>query len=226
MSKIKVLSFDLSTSCIGVLAAFIDTDTKTPIVVKSCPIIPSKFNPSILGYEKTKKKLKTKDGSFLNTYYKKGELTISKNEKQKRDREVRRYKDNHVLTEISKKLTSVIEEISPEIILVEKNEIFNGILTTVLLAKVLGTLFGAASKINSNVIEIKVKTARSILDLTKCIEELRNFVGEDELSKIPDVTKRALRYEMEKKYGEYGLKCTTDDESDACVIFNYWLEKM
>jgi phosphoheptose isomerase len=29
---------------------------------------------------------------------------------------------------------------------------------------------------------------------------------------------------MNKKYGQFGLELHTDDESDACVVFDYWYE--
>lgn len=224
--KKKILAFDLSSRCIGVVAAYVDMESKEPIIVKSCPIIPKKFDCSILGYMKNKKKLITKDGTYVNTYFKPGEKIISKSEKIKRDREVRRYKDLYILEYIGEKISNVINEINPDYILVEKNEIFNGILTTVLLSKILGVLFGAASSKGIRIEEIKVKTARSIIDIKAATDRLLENIGEEAMSKVPDVTKRALRLDMERKFNKYGLECKTDDESDACVVFNYWLEEI
>lgn len=226
MDTITVLAFDLSTVCVGVVAGIVDKKTKKPILVKSCPIIPRKFSPEKLGYMRSKKRLPTaKSGEVLNTYYKQGEATISKSEKQKRDREVRIKGNLFTLEYIGKQISLIISEVKPDIILVEKNEIFNGVLTSVLLGKVMGVLIGVASSYSIPVNdEFKVSKVRSIIDLKKAVKSLVESLSEDEIKKVPDVTKRALRKLMEEKYGEYGLVCKTDDESDACVVFNYWLE--
>lgn len=226
MSNIKVLAFDLSSRCIGVVAGYVNLDNKKPIVVKSSPIIPTPFNAKKLGYLSSKRKVKTKDNTYITSYVKPNEKTVSKSEKMRRDREVRREKDLYILNYIGLKIGEVINNINPDLILVEKNEIFNGILTTVLLSKIMGVLVGIASSKSIKIEEIKVKTARKIIDIEKCINNLREKIGEKEMANIPDITKRALRLEMENKYGIYGLSCSTDDEGDACVIFNYWLEKM
>ena len=56
-----VMSFDLSTNCIGVVTAEIDDISGKIIRMKSCPIIPRKFNPETLGYLKSKKYLKKRN---------------------------------------------------------------------------------------------------------------------------------------------------------------------
>ena len=228
MSKtITVLAFDLSTACVGVVAGVIDKEKKIPMLVKSCPIIPKKFSPEQLGYKKSKKKLPTpKSGEFLNTYYKEGETTITKTEKMRRDREVRIQENLFILDYIGKQISVIVDTIKPDIIIVEKNEIFNGILTSVLLGKVMGVLIGIASSHSIPLKEYKVSKVRGIIDLTETVKKFVESVTEDELRKVPDITKRALRKLMESKYGQYGLECKTDDESDACVVFNYWLNEI
>ena len=114
------MSFDLSTACIGVITAEVDKVNKTIIKMRSCPIIPKKFNPEVLGYLKTKKKLPTKNGEVLNTYARPGETSITKAEKQRRDREVRAKKDIYVLEEIGSVMGNIIKTIKPDLILVEK----------------------------------------------------------------------------------------------------------
>jgi len=224
--KFTVLVFDLSSVCVGVIASIIDTNTGDPILVKSCPIIPKSFNPEELGYKKTKKKLLTgKNGESINSYYRLGEESISKVEKKKRDTQVRNKKNSFVLKYIGEQITKIVTAIQPDLIVVEKNEIFNGVLTSVLLGKVMGVLIGVASSKSIDVIEYPVKEVRGPIDLVKVTHDLVDNLTEKEILKIPDITKRALRKYMEKKYGKYGLECNTDDESDACVVFNYWLEE-
>lgn len=221
----RVLAFDLSSVCVGVVACELDDVTKNPVRVVSCPIIPDKFNTEKLGYKKNKAKIKTKNGEFINSYIRNGEVEITKQEKKKRDVEVRKYSNLHSLSYISKQIEAIIKNIKPNLVLVEKNKIFNGILTSVLLGKVMGVLVGLTTGKGIELREYEVATVRKDIDTVKCIRELVSGLSEEEINKIPDVTKRALRIYMESKYGEYGLKCSTDDESDACVVFNYWFEK-
>lgn len=224
-NKYTVIAFDLSSVCVGVVAALLEN--KKIRTVKSCPIIPKEFDASVLGFMKSKKKLPNKSGTkHFNTWYKKGERYISEIDKKKRDVLVRTAKDSYVLKYIGEQITKIVDKLKPSLIVVEKNEIFNGVLTSILLGKIMGVLTGICASKGIKIIEIKVKQARSILDLTKITHDLVDNLSEDEILKIPDITKRALRKYMEKKYGHLGLKCSTDDESDACVVFNYWYEEI
>lgn len=213
-----VLAFDLSTNCIGVVAAEVQGKTVTKIL--SCPIIPEPFDVTKLGFLKSKKKIKTKNGKEVNAWVKPNETVISEKEKKERDRLVRSQKDIFILENIGSQIGKLIKEIKPDLILVEKNAIFNGILTSVLLAKVMGTLLGIAGMFNIPVKEYAVNVVRqpyNIAQLTKQFVENKTL---EELKTIPDVTKRALRQLMQSKYP--GIQFQTDDESDACVVFDYW----
>lgn len=223
MSKKTILAFDLSTACVGVVAGVISG--KVPLVVKSCPIIPPAYSPEELGYKKSKKKLPTpKSGEFLNTYYRAGETVITKQEKKRRDAEVRAKKDIYVLDYIGKQISNIITTINPDIIVVEKNEIFNGVLTSVLLGKVMGVLLGISASNNIPVLDFKVKLVRSILPVNSIVKTYTETLTKEQVKEIPDMTKRALRVHMESIYGKYGLSCNTDDESDACVVWHYYFE--
>ena len=157
----KVLNFDLSTVCIGVLAVAIDPNTKKIKLMKSCPIMPAKFDPSSLGFMKSKKKLPTKNGEEeINTWCYKGEKTVSKAEKKKRDIRVREEQNKFLLSQISRSIGEIIDTVQPDLINVEKNAMFNGILTIELLAKVMGTLIGIASSKGIPFNEYKVQTVR------------------------------------------------------------------
>lgn len=220
----RILSFDLSTKCIGVVAAVIDDDGGI-LKMKSIPIIPPSFSAEILGFLKSKRKILTKNGTEINSYVYKNETTLSIQEKKKRDVLVRHAKNKFVLKEISKAINIIVEGINPTIILVEKNEIFNGILTSVLLAEVRGILLGIANSKGIDVRDFKVNEVRKILNKTELIKKLVKDIGEDAVKKLPDVTKSALRKSMQEKYGKYGLQMNTDDEGDACVVLNYFLEE-
>ena len=221
---INVLAFDLSSVCVGVVASRVNEITKTPIKVISCPVIPSKFDVTRVGYKRSKAKIKTRGGEYINSYIKEGEKEITKQEKKRRDIEVRNNSNLHALSYISTQIEKIVTMIKPNVVLVEKNKIFNGVLTSVLLGKVMGVLVGITTSKGIPLKEYEVATVRKNINIVKCIEELVSELSQEEIDKIPDITKRALRKYMEKKYGKYGLKCSTDDESDACVVFDHWLE--
>jgi len=215
-----VMSFDLSSSCIGVVCAKIENKKIKSIL--SCPIIPPKFDPSSLGFLSSKKKIKTSKGQLINAYLKPNEETISRQVKTQRDSYVRSHKDLFVLTKISQDIDKLVGGIKPDIILVEKNSIFNGVLTSVLLAKVAGVLLGLAGRLSIPVKEYPVKKVREPHNIGKLIKDFTKKYHEEELKKIPDITKRALSELMAYKYN---INFQTDDESDACVVFDYWYNK-
>jgi hypothetical protein len=213
------MCFDLSSNCIGVVTA--EVDNGKVIKILSCPIVPPVFKAGSLGFMDSKKKLPTKTG-VLNTYYKSGETTITKDEKIRRDALVRSSKDMFVLASIGKSISNLIDNIKPDLIIVEKNAIFNGILTSILLAKTMGVLLGVAGRAGIEVKEYSVNKVRSILNVGKIVTDFSKTVTDDVLKRIPDVTKRAIGEVMSKKYG---LKFKTDDESDACVLLHYYLKE-
>ena len=218
-----VMSFDLSSVCIGLICARLDGKGIANKVM-SAPIIPKQFSPICLGYKASKKKLKTKSGELLNTYWKDGEVEITKVEKAKRDKEVRAKKDIYVLEYIGKQMGDMIDRIKPDLILVEKNAAFNGILTTVLLAKVMGSLLGIAGYKGIPVVEYPVSQVRAHHNVAKLVKEFVKGKTQEELQALPDITKAALRELMYNKYKDLGILFQTDDESDACVVFDYWYE--
>ncbi|MDF2841718.1 MAG: hypothetical protein K0R00_144 [Herbinix sp.] len=221
-----IMAFDLSSVCVGVTAV----EMKRGGVItkmRSCPIMPPNFDPTILGYMKSKKKLKTKDGKKeLNTYYKHGETVITVAEKTRRDKEVRAQKDIYVMQKISQTINSLIGGVRPDIVLVEKNAIFNGILTSILLGKVMGCLISLTGIYSIPLHEYPVGQARSVFNLAEIIRAFQKRHTYEELQSVPDITKRALREYLEEIYGRYGIVFQTDDESDSCVVFHYWLNKV
>lgn len=223
--KTTVLAFDLSSVCIGVIAAQINNTTKSVEKIMSCPIIPPKFEPTSLGYLKSKKKITTSAGKTFSSYMIPGEKTVSEKEKKRRDSEVRHSKNNFVMEYIASNISTLMNKILPDIVIAERNEIFNGILTSTLLSEIMGSLEGVTYSKNIPLLKIPVKDARGILNLSQITKDFVSSVSEEYLKSVPDITKRSLRMYMEQIYGELGLKCNTDDESDACVVFHYWYIK-
>lgn len=211
-----VMAFDLSSTCIGCVVA--EVNNKTVARIKSCPITPSAFDVTSLGFLKTKQKVEGKK-ALTSWVRHKGEV-VSEAEKKRRDALVRSSKDVSVLAQISQAMGDLISQIKPDLIIVEKNEIFNGMLTSVLLGKVMGTLHGIAGMLRIPIKEYRVSAVRQPLGVSKIVSDFAKRVNPEELRTIPDITKRALRRHMEEVYN---TKFLTDDESDACVVLNYWI---
>jgi hypothetical protein len=195
--------------------------------MKSCPIIPPKFDVATLGFHRSKKKLPTPIGdNQLTTWWKDGEATITKKLKEKRDVLVREATNKFILEHLGASMGTLIESIGPDIINVERNSMFNGILTIELLAKSYGTLLGIAANYGIKTNEYKVQVVRKRYSPAKLTMDFAKRHEPEYLASLPDVTKAAFRELMQEKYGKFGLELHSDDESDACVVFDYWYEEI
>jgi hypothetical protein len=103
---------------------------------------------------------------------------------------------------------------------VEKNEIFNGILTSVLLAKCMGALQSIAGVRRIPLVEYRVNDVRAPYNVFQLVLSLLDGKSADEIAAIPDKAKRAIRVMLEEKYC---ISFHTDDESDACLLIDYHL---
>ena len=218
----NIVTFDLSSKCIGVIAGKIENKNLT--LIRSCPIIPPKFNVEGIGFLKSKKDIKN---GRCQCYVFAGEniAKITLKECRQRNVLVRQSKNRFILRYISEEINDILGIINPTLVLVERNECFNGVLTTKLLGEVMGTLYGVCGSQGIPIEEYPVNLVRKEYNCAKLCKELCIRKSEEELMKIPDITKRAIREMLEAKYGFYKLKFQTDDESDACLIFDYWLRK-
>lgn len=216
------MSFDLSSVCIGAIAARLNNKGVVELI-KSCPIIPENFDASTLGFMKSKKKLKCSNGT-VNTYYYKDEDSVSKVEKKRRDVLVRNAKNNFLKAQIGRDISNMIMIVKPDLILAEKNQIYNGVLTSVLLGEIMGNLEGVAASYGIPLIKLTVQEVRKPLNPARVVKEFSKKHSDEYLQSLPDITKAALRDVMQKKYAHLGLNMLTDDEGDACVVFDYWYE--
>lgn len=224
----RVLNFDLSTTCIGAVAVDISDASGKISLMKSCPIVPGKFHPTGLGFEKTKKKVRASRNSkeTISSWVRKGEEIVSASEKRRRDVAVREAQNLFLLTDLGASMGKLVDGVAPHIINVEQNAMFNGILTIELLAKLLGVLLGVAATRCIPVNQFKVVTVRARWDPAKLVREFSKRHSAEQLKAFPDVTKAALRAAAAEKYGQFGLCLRTDDESDACIVFDYWYEEI
>lgn len=192
--------------------------------MQTSPIMPKPFSADSLGYLKTKKKV-TSGKDMITSWVKPGEEKVSKAEKKRRDAEVRAAKDKHLIGYIGSTLGRMIDILEPTHVLVEKNEIFNGILTSVLLGKVMGATQAVCAIKGIELEEIRVNEIRASYDIVALTKEYTKYMEENNIETFNDMTKEAIGYHLKNKYKEFNIDFLTNDESDAVAVFDYWYER-
>lgn len=216
----RIMAIDSSSVCSGIVLADTLKDGSV-LKVGSAPIIPSKFDVTTLGYLKTKKKM---PNGFL-SYVRNKDETVSKTEAKKRNVEVRHKQNNHKAKDIGSQLSYLIEHTKPDLVLIERNRIFNSQLTSVLLGELMGIVEGVCASCGIDLEKFTVEEMRKSINSTKLVKEFSQKKTEQELFSMGDVTKEAIKDYMVEIYGKFGFNPTTLDESDACLVFHYWLNK-
>lgn len=216
----RIMAIDSSSVCSGIVLADTLKDGSV-LKVGSAPIIPSKFDVTTLGYLKTKKKM---PNGFL-SYVRNKDETVSKTEAKKRNVEVRHKQNNHKAKDIGSQLSYLIEHTKPDLVLIERNRIFNSQLTSVLLGEVMGIVEGVCASCGIDLEKFTVEEMRKSINSTKLVKEFSQKKTEQELFSMGDVTKEAIKDYMVEIYGKFGFNPATLDESDACLVFHYWLNK-
>ena len=215
----RIMAIDSSSVCSGIVVA--DVKDNKLVKIGSAPIIPSKFDITTLGYLKTKKKM---PNGFL-SYVRDKDETVSKTEAKKRNVEVRHKQNNHKAKDIGHQLSYLIKNTKPDLVLIERNRIFNSQLTSVLLGEVMGIVEGVCASCGIDLEKFTVEEMRKSINSTKLVKEFSQKKTEQELISMEDVTKEAIKYYMIEIYGKFGFNPTTLDESDACLVFHYWLNR-
>lgn len=215
---IKVISFDLSTTCTGVVIALLDNlgNIKT---IETKAIIPTKIDPTKFGFLKNRLKVNTKDFS---SYLKYRDEIVTKTEKRKRDIFIKKESEKLILSSLSNEILNLFKDSPPDIVLMEANMSFRSIDVTRKLAEISGALQSLCVAGTIPILKINLHSARGLWDLSKESIEYARGITEKELKRI-DLTKETLKALMLKEYKDYKLnENMTTDESDALVIFNYW----
>lgn len=217
----RVIALDSSSVCTGVVVA--ELERKKLVKVGSAPVIPNKFDVSELGYRKTKKKFTNTKGKTYSAYTTGDEDFVSEALKKKRDVEVRNAQNSFKMRDIGAQLDNLIRNIQPDLIVIEKNKTFNSILTSTLLAEVMGLVEGLASANNIPLMKLTVEEVRKGINSARLVKEFAATKTAEELASYEDVTKEAIKHHMVSIYGDYGFNPITLDEGDACLIFHHWL---
>jgi len=220
----RIVCFDLNTKCTGVFIVEEDNDGHI-LEIHSVSLIVDDFHVrDFTPYMESKKSIQTSPNSIKkhNAYVLKGETHVSLTEKAKRDREVRRLRNDHQIAVMSEKAGELLKMIKPNLVLIERNEMFRGIMTIEVLAKLNGTIIGECSLLKIPCEQHNVNEVRRPYNIPKLCMEFSKAHTPEFIAGRADVAKSAIRWYLENKYAAYGIKFTTDDESDAGLLYDNW----
>lgn len=222
----KVLAFDLNTHHTGVLGAVLDNSKDEKIItLRSATIEVVNFSVrDHFPYRENKKKILTSpNGEKMHSaYFKPGENHVSVSNKRKRDAEVRQLKNSYQRDHMAYQYSKLLDSVKPNLVLIERNEMFNGTLTIEVLAKLTGLLIGQCVSKGIQYQEHNVKSIRKPYNVTKLCYDFTRGKSPEYLAGLEDVTKMAILDYLMKKYKDLGIDLQTLDESDAGLLFDFW----
>ena len=217
------MCFDLSSSCIGVSFALFKGERLA--FVRTLAVIPDKPNGYDAGYTTQNPKVIEHNGIRFRSYLKPGEISISKTEGEKRVAEFKNMKHRLLLKNIGKQCGQLMNMVKPDVIALEKNKSFNGILTTKLLAEIAGGIYFYAGMRDIPLYDVDESVVRSFI--RKTIPDY-SLYGDD-ADKIAIDVKWEIHCRLKKFFeseypGLLDFKNMTMDESDALAVFYYLLK--
>lgn len=220
------MSFDLSSTLIGVSVATIDTKNKRIEQAMVMPVIPKKPTGKDLGYTtKNKKKVELRTGEMISSFLKEGEVIISKAEAKRRNATFRDESHKFLLMDIGKKLGTILHAVKPDIVMIERNEAFNGILTTKLLAEIAGGVYFWAGFFNSEFRAYNATTMRSLLNRHVKGADLQTEDGSHIVDTKMVVKRKIEKFLKDEQVDVKNFEKATLDESDSFLPIIYFLLK-
>lgn len=216
------MCFDLSSTCIGV--TFAQIKNNKPHYIQTLAIIPQKPSGKDLGYTTMDTKEIHYNGNRFKGFLKPGESYTSKEEANRRISEYKNFSHRELLKDIGKQCGRFLEKINPDVVAIEKNKSFNGILTTKLLAEIAGGLYFYTGAHNIPMYDYDEATIRA--KIRRDIKEFNRYKAGTDL--VAADTKWEiycrLRSYFEVNYpGLVDFSKMTMDESDSLAVFYHLL---
>lgn len=217
-----VMTFDLSSTCIGVTFAEIKEGTKITYG-RTLPIIPRRMDPRDYGFTTLQPKKIANKGKEFKGYLKEGEFSISHQEAKSRNSYLKAQMHNFLLRDIGEQCGRFLGKIKPEIVCIERNASFNGVLTTKLLAEIAGGIYFYCGAMGIEMFDYPESTVRARIrrDITEFTYE------KDGLNAID--TKWEIYCRLRSYFectwpGLFDFSKMTMDESDSLAVFYYYYQ--
>lgn len=215
------MTFDLSSTCIGV--TFAQVENKQIVYGKTLPIIPKKPDARDLGYTTKTPKTISSSGNTYKTYLKPGEMFVSKAEAERRRSTFKNLEHNYLLRNIGQQCGMFLNKIKPDVLAIERNKSFNGILTTKLLAEIAGGMYFYSGAHGITLYDwdeatIRAKIRKDILSFSLQKNEEEEKIAVDTKWEIYC---RLREYFSTKHNQPFDFSNMTLDESDSLAVFYY-----
>jgi hypothetical protein len=207
-----VVALDLSSKCIGVTVAQLEHAGIK--YAKTFVVIPEKLNAKNLGFT-------TKKSGELG-YRKVNEFHITQKEKLKRNRLFKHSSHIFLLTNIGHQLGNFLLQVKPDVLAIERNKSFKGILTTKLLAEIAGGLYFWAGAFEIKMYdwdesEIRARIRRDIPEVDLTHPQSKKMA----LDTKWEIQCRLRKYFTDNHPGIFDFSNMTLDESDSLAVFYY-----
>lgn len=217
-----VMAFDLSSTCIGVTFAQLDKVNRCITYGTTMPIIPKRIDGLDAGYTTKQPKKIASGGKEFTGFLKKGEFSISMKEANARKAQFKNSKHNLLLRDIGEQCGKFLNKIKPDVIIIERNSSFNGVLTTKLLAEIAGGLYFYAGAHGNDFYDYNEATVRA-----KIRRDIKDFTYEEDgkmaLDTKWEIYRRLHSYFDKNHPGVFNFDNMTMDESDSLAVFYYYL---
>lgn len=220
-----VMCFDLSSECIGV--TFAEIKNKKLTYIQTLAVIPESPSAKDLGYTTKQPKTIFYNGDKFKALLKDGEYFISKKEAKKRVTAFKNSTHRELLRDIGKQCGFYLEGVKPDIIALEKNKAFNGVLTTKLLAEIAGGIYFYTGMRDLPLHDFDVSTVRS--NIRKTIPAFKRYTNELHQTALDtkwEIYCRLRSYFEKNHPGLLDFSNMTMDESDSLAVFYHLYESV
>lgn len=209
-----VITFDLSSTLIGITYGVVEDKVITDVRTEG--IVPRKPDGKHYGYTTKKPK---RIGRGYPAYLLPGEHHISKAEADRRATHIKQDAHRRLLLHIGEDIGDRIDAFGPNHIFIERNESFNGVLTTKLLAEIAGGLFFYSGIRRIPFEDLNVSTVRKTVRDTIPLSRSERLLED---GSIALETKLEIKERLRKVYGHLtNFDGMTTDESDSLAIFHH-----
>lgn len=207
-----VATFDLSSTLIGMTIG--QLKDHEVVYVKTIPIYPKRIDGKDLGYTTKKQKV---IGHGYKAFLKPNEHHISEAEADRRNSEFKVVAHRELLLNIWRQVGEILRKVKFDVIIIERNASFNGILTTKLLAEIAGGLFSFAAILDATFYDLNESTVRSFIRKDLSYETLEKD------GQIIVGPKWEMRQRLEPAYRDHiNFEDISLDEVDSLVLFHYY----
>lgn len=217
-----VMTFDLSSTCIGVTFAQINDDKKITYG-QTLAIIPKKLDPREYGFTTLAPKQIASGGKNFKGYLKPDEFSISHQEAKNRSAYLKTQMHSFLLRDIAKQCGLYLNKIKPDVVCIERNSSFGGVLTTKLLAEIAGGIYFYCGATNTKMFDYHEATVRA-----RIRKDITEFSYVSELNGMQAIDTKweiycRLRAYFQKEYPLlFDFVKMTMDESDSLAVFYYY----